>query len=240
MRTIEVARRVGCSVQHLRNLERAGAVPPATRTPSGYRTWSDLHVLAATAYRELSRAIGPTPARALLQALHRQPAANFLAMLDAAHADLARQRRDVQLARNAVAAITAEPFDAPAPSDSMTIAELANALGTTAATLRHWEAEGLLTTGRIGAGRVRTYTPTQVRDARVAHQLRTAGYPIPQARTVLRALTDAQPTHSAWEAGLALRERQINNRSRALLRASAELHQLLAANAAATEHPGAA
>lgn len=232
-----MARRVGCSLHHLRNLERDGAIPPATRTSSGYRAWSEVHVLSAAAYLDLARAVGPAPARELLRALHNQPPAVFLALLDAAHADLARQRHDLQLAVEAVVAIAAEPLVAPRPSDAMTISELAGALGITTATLRHWEAEALLTTHRTGAGRIRAYAPVQVRDARVIHQLRTAGYPIPQVRTVLRTLADPQPAGATVKTGLELRNQQLTNRSHALLRASAPLRDVLAAKSPAPAPP---
>jgi DNA-binding transcriptional MerR regulator len=222
-----VARRVGCSVQHLRDLEGAGVVPPATRTSSGHRVWNELHVLSATACRELTRAVGPAPAKDLLRALHHRPAADFLALLDAAHAELHRQRHDLRLAREAVVSIAAEPVESPRPSDAMTITQLATALGTTTATLRHWEAQGLLAPRRTGPGRVRTFTPLDVRDVRVVHQLRTAGHPIPQVRTVLRTLAGSPGSDAALRAGLELRDEQLTGRSRSLLRASAALHDLL-------------
>jgi DNA-binding transcriptional MerR regulator len=229
LRTVDVARRVGCSVQHLRNLERDGVVPVAARTSSGHRSWGELHVLSAVAYRELTAGVGPTPAKELLRALHRQPPAVFLALLDDAHADLARERRTLRLAREAAAAIAAEPLAAPRPSDAMTISELAGALGTTPATLRHWEAEQLLAPQRAGRGHIRTYSPVQVRDARVIHQLRTAGYRIPQLRTVLHTFLNPQNTDAALESGLKVRDGQLTNRSHALLRASAALRDVLAA-----------
>lgn len=230
LRTVDVARRVGCSVQHLRNLERDGVIPVAARTSSGHRSWGELHVLSAAAYRELTAGVGPATAKQLLQALHRQPPAVFLALLDDAHADLARERHTLRLAREAAAAIAAEPLAAPHPSDAMTISELAGALGTTTpATLRHWEAEQLLAPQRAGRGHIRTYSPFQVRDARVIHQLRAAGYRIPQLRPVLRTLLNPQNTGAALESGLKVRDRQLTNRSHALLRASAALRDVLAA-----------
>lgn len=229
LRTVDVARRVGCSVQHVRNLEHEGVIPAATRTSSGYRSWEEVHVLSAVAYGELTQGVGPVRAKVLLRALHHQPAAVFLALLDDAHADLSRERRDLQLAREAVADIAAEPLAAPQLSDAMTISELADALGTTPATLRHWEAEGLLAPQRTGRSRTRTYSPVQVRDARVIHQLRSAGYPIPQLRPVLRTLLRAQDSDVALETGLSVRDQQLSNRSHALLRASAALRDVLAA-----------
>ena len=242
MRTVDVARRVGCSVQHLRDLEREGVVPAVARTASGYRSWGQMHVLSAMAYRELAQGVGPARARGLLRALHRQPLAAFLALLDDAHADLARDRRDLRLARAAVAAIAAEPLTTWQPSDAMTITELTGALGITTATLRHWEAQGLLAPDRAGHGRVRTYSPVQVRDARVVHQLRTAGYGIPLLREVLPTLLDARAA-TVVNSGLEARDQHLTDRSHALLRAAAALRDLLQAgrptNGAAEPHQNA-
>lgn len=228
LRTIDVARRVGCSVQHLRDLEREGIVPAGERTSSGYRCWGQVHVLAAIAYRELARSVGPARAGELLRTLNGSPVAVFLADLDDAHADLARERRDLRLARESVAAIAAEPLTAPQPSDAMTITELTDALGLTPAILRHWEAHGLLAPERAGHGRVRTYSPAQVRDARVVHQLRTAGYGIPQLREVLHLLQHPQSADVTLDTGLMARDQQLTNRSHGLLRAAAAVHNLIA------------
>jgi DNA-binding transcriptional MerR regulator len=53
MRTVDVARHAGYSVQHVRNLERDGVLPPATRTAAGYRIHTEIHVRSALAYRAL-------------------------------------------------------------------------------------------------------------------------------------------------------------------------------------------
>jgi DNA-binding transcriptional MerR regulator len=233
LRTVDVARRVGCSVQHLRDLEREGVVPAVARTPSGYRTWDQAHVSCAVAYREFAQGVGPVRAKELLRTLHSQPAAVFLAQLDDAHADLARERRDLRLAREAVAAIAAEPLAAPQPSDALTITELTGALGITPATLRHWEAQGLLAPDRAGHGRVRSYTPVQVRNARVIHQLRTAGYGIPQLRQVLLTLRSSQDANATLDAGLQGRDHQLTKRSHGLLRAAAAVRDLVAVDSPA-------
>jgi DNA-binding transcriptional MerR regulator len=62
---------------------------------------------------------------------------------------------------------------------------------------------------RAGCGRVRTYSPVQVRDARVIHQLRTAGYRIPHLRAVLRQLPDSRYPDEA----LHVRDMQLTSRS---------------------------
>lgn len=190
LRTADVARRVGCSVQQVRNLERDGSLEPARRTPSEYRTWT---------------------------ATHAQAAATYVAL--AAGAGLHAERRDVELARAAVATISAEPVDDVRPDDAMTISELATALDVPTSTLRHWDREGLLTPARTAHGRARIYAPADVRDARVVHQLRLAGYRVPPLMPVIRQRGRTFDITTARQA----RDANINSRSRALLQAAARL-----------------
>ena len=54
MRTIDIARRAGCSIQQVGKLEAAGVLPPAPRTAAGYREWDDTHLAGVLAYRQLT------------------------------------------------------------------------------------------------------------------------------------------------------------------------------------------
>ena len=223
LRTVDVARRAGCSVQQVRDLEQAGVLPPAERTPSGYRVHSVRHVQAALAYRALAAGAGPGEARRLMRTAHTDPA-GLLALLDDAHARLHVDRRE--LAREAAAAIADEPIDDPRPADSMTISELASALGIRPSTLRHWDAEGLVTPRRAAARSTRTYAPSDVRDARIVHQLRRAGYRIAPLRALMPQLRRAGGRADVRTA-LAARAADVDRRSRALVRAAAFLDGML-------------
>lgn len=229
LRTVDVARRAGCSVQQVRDLEGEGVLPPADRTPAGYRRYDESHVRAALAYRSLAAGVGPTRARGLMRIALTGPLPELLALLDAAHAELDRERRDLADAERAAAAIAHEPIADARPSDTMSVTELAHALGVRSSTLRHWEAEGLLTPGRA-ASRARRYHPRDVRDARIVHQLRLAGYRVPQLRTLMARVR--RVGIEGVGAGLTLRARTIEDRSRALREAAAELVALLAARRA--------
>jgi DNA-binding transcriptional MerR regulator len=233
LRTVDVARRAGCSVQHVRNLEQAGALPPTTRTPAGYRTYTHVHVLAAAAYVTLSAGVGPVQAKTILRTAHRSPLPELLDALDAAHAGLHNERRVVHR-QHALTAISAEPIHAPRADDAMTISELAGALGVRASALRHWEHEGLLTPTRSTTGRARTYSPVDVRDARVIHQLRLAGHRVPALRQLLAALRGTGQ-HGDITAALSARQDNITQRSRALLRAAAVLESLITATRASDQ-----
>ncbi len=226
LRTVDVARAAGYSVQQVRDLEHEGVLPPAARTPAGHRVLTTVHVQAALAHRALAAAVGPAEARRLVRAAHRGPATELLALLDGAHARLHAERRDLALAQEAARAVVGEPIDEPRPTDAMGIGELAEALGVRPSTLRHWDAEGLVVPRRSPPGRARTYAPADVRDARVVHQLRRAGYGI----EVLRALLPHLRRGARWDevtAGLAARSGDVDRRSRALLTGTARLAELL-------------
>ncbi|MFS1299333.1 MerR family transcriptional regulator [Streptosporangium longisporum] len=226
MRTIDVARRAGCSVQQVRDLERDGVLPVAARTATGYRVYDETHVRSALAYRALAAGTGPAEARRIMRAAHTRPLPELLALLDAAHARLDTERRDLALARRAAATISEEPIGDVRPSDVMSVSELAVALGVRTSTLRHWDAEGLVVPRRDSPAGPRRYFPDDVRDARIVHQLRRAGHRVAALRTLMPQLRGAR----RWDevtAALSAREAGIDARSRALLDAAAALGALI-------------
>lgn len=87
MRTVDVARRAGCSIQQVRKLEAAGVLPTAPRTTSDYRQYHERHVASLLVYQQIAAAIGPVQARLILRGAHPDENA-MLARLDAAHARL--------------------------------------------------------------------------------------------------------------------------------------------------------
>ncbi|RCK69546.1 MerR family transcriptional regulator [Desertihabitans brevis] len=233
MRTVDLARAGGCSVQQVRNLERDGVLPPAARTAAGYRVYDERHRWAVLAYQGLSRGAGPVQAKQLLRAVVSGEPEQALASLDGVHAALHRERQELARAREAVAVIVAEPVEDVRPSDAMSVAELAEALGVRPSTLRHWDAEGLVVPGRAGPRAARRYTPADVATARVVHQLRRAGYGVRAVAELLPALQGA----GRGELGTVLtaRDAALTGRSRALVEGAAALAELLRSNEKAAD-----
>ncbi|MEU0132527.1 MerR family transcriptional regulator [Streptomyces sp. NPDC006296] len=227
LRTVDVARRSGYSVQQVRNLERDGVLPPASRTAAGYRVYGERHLQSALAYRALAIGTGPAEAKRIVRAAHERPVAEALALLDAAHARLDRERADLALAEEAAVAISSDPIEDVRLADSMSVAELAAALGVRPSTLRHWDAEGLAVPDRVAPRGTRRYTPDQVRDARIVHQLRGVGYRIAPLRALMPDLRRGRGRKDI-ETALATRSASITARSRALLDAAAPLATILA------------
>ncbi|KAF0848120.1 MerR family transcriptional regulator [Nocardia caishijiensis] len=223
LRTVEVARAARYSVQQVRDLEREGVLPAARRSPGGHRNYRPVHVAAARAYRALTEGTGPVAARTIMRDLVAGETGRALAGLDAAHAALHTERGELALAVRAATEIGTEPIADVRASDALNITELADALGVRTSTLRHWEAMGLIVADR--AAGARRYSPAQVRDARIVHQLRRAGYGITTLRAVLTQFRRSGP--GELRDALAAREATLTRRSMALVEAAADLTEVL-------------
>ncbi|MTG88067.1 MerR family transcriptional regulator [Cellulosimicrobium sp. BIT-GX5] len=251
LRTSDVARASGWSVQQVRDLEALGVLPPARRSANGYRAFGDEHVLALRAYRGLAAAVGPVVARRVLRDARSSPLDEATALVSALHVTLARERDEALAARRALLAIRAEgaatgsgdatPRSVQDDGAVLTITELAAALGVRASTLRFWEREGLVAPERVatrsGAVSARRYPPPAVREARVVAALRSAGYRVPDVRRTveaLRRLDVADPL-----AALDARLDAIAARTLALLRAGDDVARLLTGEAVVRNPPAA-
>ncbi len=245
LRTADVARESGYSVQQVRDLERLGVIPPAVRAANGYRSYGSSHVQALRAYRGLASAAGPVEARRLLAELFAKPRTGSLAeaaaAIGAVHVRLARERDEALRAQQALSAIQAEAAvpdgggadggateGGSADGDTMTITELAAALGVRTSTLRFWEQEGLAVPHRVTTLRARQYGPAAIREARIVAALRSSGYGIPAVRDAVATLRGLEGVTEARQI-LDRRLDQIAARTIALLRAGADLAAVLEA-----------
>ncbi|WP_231581663.1 MerR family transcriptional regulator [Cellulosimicrobium funkei] len=245
LRTADVARAAGCSVQQVRDLEALGVLPPAGRSANGYRAFGDEHVLALRAYRGLASAVGPVVARRVLRDARSLPLDEAASLVSRLHVTLTREREEALAARRALLVVRAEgdgaagSADGPAPATAatdgpvLTITELAAALGVRASTLRFWEHEGLLAPERVasrtGAVSARRYPPAAVREARVVTALRAAGYRVPEVRRAIDALRGTIGPADVADplAALDARLDAIARRTLALLEAGHDVARLL-------------
>jgi len=218
----------GYSVQQVRDLEHLGVIPPAIRQPNGYREFTGIHATALRAYRHLAIAVGPVVARATMRETRQLPSEEAIARIVALHVGLARDRDDTTAALHALDGIVQDSaHDAPpAPTDAMSITELAAALDVRSSALRFWEQQGLIAPVRERPLAARHYPPDAVRDARIVAALRAGGYRIPAVRSVITSLRVLGSTADA-RAALHDRLQSIAARSDALLRAGTDLADLL-------------
>lgn len=195
MRPADLAREHGLSTQAVRNYERDGFIPPAERTHSGYRIYTEMHAAALRAFLALIPGYGHSLSGQIMNALHDDELNDVLMIIDRGHSQLLHDRSTLDAVRKAVDHLTAESDAAPAVDPATrTIGELAHQLRVTPATLRKWEAAGILAPERDPATGYRVFHANDIRDAELAHLLRRGGYPLSHISTVVHQIRTAGGT----------------------------------------------
>lgn len=237
LRPVDLARGHGLSTQAVRNYEEAGILPAAGRTPHGYRTYTSLHAAALRAFLALVPGHGHPTATSIMRAVNEGAAEKAFRLIDESHAQLLDDRRTLQAVESALRDLEpttasgpdAGPEPAAAPGAGGTfIGPLAGKLGIRPATLRKWERAGLVRPRRDPVTGYRVYDEADVRDARLAHQLRRGGYLLEQIAPLLaqvRAAGGLEPLEGAlrdWHG-------RLSARGRSMLTGAAELDAYLRA-----------
>lgn len=224
-RPADLARAHGLSAQAVRNYERDGVLPPAQRSSTGYRQFTEVHARALSAYLALIPGHGYAASGEIMRAVNRGEIDAALRAIDDSHALLQRDRETLDAVEAAVAILIGAQRQPPSRG-AVPISALAHRLGVRPATLRKWEQAGVLQPGRDRATRYRVYSPDDVRDAELAHLLRRGGYRLDHIASVLRRVRDAG---GAEPLAASLREwrARLTERGRALLTGAARLAEYL-------------
>ncbi|WP_024801594.1 TioE family transcriptional regulator [Nocardia sp. BMG51109] len=228
MRPADLAREHGLSTQAVRNYERDGFIPPAARTHSGYRIFTELHAAALRAYLALIAAYGHRAGGAIMNALHANELDKALTIIDRGHARLLRDRDTLDRVRKAVDHLTSQSendWDRTGPG-IRSIGELAHRLGVTPATVRTWERVGILAPARDPLTGHRIFRATDTRDADLAHLLRRGGYPLDHIATVVQQVRTARGTDELT-AALTEWQHKLTTQGLAMLTAATHLDHYL-------------
>jgi DNA-binding transcriptional MerR regulator len=211
LRPVDLARPHGLSTQAIRNYEDAGVLPGAERSPHGYRTYTPLHATALDAFLALVPGHGHQTATSIMRAINGDATEEALRLVDESHAQLLDDRHTLRAVEAALRDL--EP-GARERGDTF-VGPLARRLGIRPATLRTWERAGLVRPRRDPRTGYRVYSPADVRDALLAHQLRRGGYGLEQIAPVIAQVRSAggvAPLESMlgdWHARLASRGRAM-------------------------------
>lgn len=225
LRPVDLARGHGLSTQAVRNYEEAGILPPADRTPHGYRTYTSLHARALRAFVALVPGHGHRTATSIMRAVNRGRAEEAFRLIDESHVQLLEDRQTLHAVERALRDLGPTPVSGPGP-DGMFVGPLAAKLGIRPATLRKWESAGLVHPRRDPRTGYRVYDEADVRDARLVRQLRRGGYLLAQIAPLIAQVRTAggpeplEATLSDWRG-------RLSDRGRAMLTGAAELEAYL-------------
>ncbi|MGW5384311.1 TioE family transcriptional regulator [Nocardia sp. NPDC003963] len=228
LRPTDLARAHGLSTQAVRNYERDGFLPPAERTDSGYRIYTEVHAAALHAFLALVAAYGHALAGRIMTEIHGGEIDSALNLIDRGHQRLLRDRETLDTVRRAIEHLPTghDMLPARTSATTRTIGEVANHLRVTPATLRAWETAGILGPLRDPATGYRVYTPADIRDAELTHLLRRGGYGLDRIATVVEQIRTAGGTEQLSGA-LTDWQRRLTERGLAMLDAAGLLGQYL-------------
>lgn len=213
------------STQAIRNYDDAGILPLTGRSETGYRRYTPLHAQALRAFLALRGGHGHQQATEIMRATNRGDTEFAYRLIDATHVELLAERDtrgEVATALGTLSTTTPAPVGRP-----LTVGELARRLGVHPATLRTWEAAGILHPERGRTTGYREYGPDCVRDAEIARQLRRGGYPLRRVARFVESLREAGGA-DALSAFLDSWQDRLTERSRNLLTGAAHLGTYLA------------
>lgn len=223
LRPVDLAREHELSAQAVRNYEQEGILPTAGRTRHGYRIYTPLHARALRAFVALVPAHGRGTATGVMRAVNAGDVDAALTLLDKSHAQLLRDRETLATVEKALRDLaSSETPAAPRRGEEVFIGQLARRMGVGPATLRKWEKAGLLNPRRDPETGYRVYSPADVRDARLAYQLRRGGYLLRQIAPLIVQVRHAggvgplEATLDGWRA-------RLTTRGLSMLAAAAEL-----------------
>ncbi|MFS0705178.1 MerR family transcriptional regulator [Cellulomonas sp. 179-A 9B4 NHS] len=250
-RTVDVAHAAGVSAQAVRLYAGYGVLGDVPRAANGYRAWTARHADLALAYRALAGGYGGDVARSVLRAVHAGDVRGALAAVDAQHAALHAERQRLDRLERALAELADDPAPDGVPHDgsphddvphgdaggaraavdpgdatTMTVGQVADALGVRTSALRVWEDAGLLRPGRDPRTGHRRYSDADVRDARAVQLLRSTGAPLDAIRPVLEALR-VHADVATLRAAVDRRRDVLDGVARTRVAALARLHAVL-------------
>ncbi|WP_109036249.1 TioE family transcriptional regulator [Streptomyces rubrogriseus] len=228
LRPVDLARAHGLSAQAVRNYEAAGILPPAARTASGYRVYTPLHARALAAFLALVAGHGHGTAAAVMRRVDEGALDEAFRLIDESHAQLLDDRRTLEAVTGALRDLVPEPPEGPPGPTGGFVGALAAELGIRPATLRKWERAGLVRPRRDPVTGYRRYDEADVRDARLAHQLRRGGYPLERIASVIAQVRSAGGVEPL-EAALREWHDRVSARGRAMVAGAAELETYLRA-----------
>jgi DNA-binding transcriptional MerR regulator len=195
LRTCDLAQAGGISVQQVRNYEAHGLIPPAERSPSGYRLYTQQHLAALHTVRSLVPGYGWQRTSAIMQALHRGDLAAALATIDERHAELTRNRLQMEQTLSGLRLFTAGSASKPRTPhpQRLRVGEVAKEVGVRVSAVHFWEQQGLLHPVREPHSRYRLYDEHQMGRLRVVALFRDAGYPFNVIQSVLDEVAAGRP-----------------------------------------------
>ena len=223
MRSVDLARKAGISVQSVRNYERQGYLPRVSRTKAGYRQYGAIHLEALLVSRALMAACGNSAALHMMDSVHRGRSVAAFLRLNKLHAKLYAELGRAQ--------VTVERFRTPLEvlgvGNGVPLGEAARRCGVKPTTLRHWVRVGAVKITR-NANRYALFDDAALYQVRKLALFRAVGYLLAESQRLAQRTGGPEAAERAAQVGMA----RMHERLRRLIAGGAYLWDYSCAYAA--------
>ena len=183
-------------MQQVRSHEAWGFLPPVERSAHGYRLFTEHHLRALKTARALIAASYSWQIAAdIMKAVHRGDMDTALVFVNARHAALHRERREIDTAVQLTQAL-AEHMPLPGSRQCygsfLRVSAAARKVGVRPSALRFWEQQGLLQPQRDKRSGYRLYDQHQIHWLEIVAILRSANYSFEDIHVVLDELAQGR------------------------------------------------
>ena len=168
IRPIDIARRLNISTTSLRGYEDRGLVPPARRSVTGYRLYTEEHLAYFICIREMLPAFDLTFIAKALKEVMEGYIDEALWIASKAQADLWKEK---QTYHKTIDILLHHNYNSSAKKE-MNIGEVSKETGVAVTTIRHWEKAGLLLPGRNKENGYRVYTNKHIQQILTLNAIR--------------------------------------------------------------------
>lgn len=159
IRPIDIARRLNISTSTLRLYEKKGLVPTVSRSSTGYRIYTEMHLAYFICIREMSPAFDLNFIARVLKEVKGGHIDAALWIANKAQADLWNEK---QTYKKTVEILLNNKFNTLSSKDK-SISEVSKETGIPVTTIRYWEKAGLLFPKRNEENKYRIYTKEHTR-----------------------------------------------------------------------------
>ncbi|MCE1252673.1 MAG: MerR family DNA-binding transcriptional regulator [Anaerolineae bacterium] len=146
IRPIDIARKLGLSTTSLRVYEEMGLVPPVSRTPHGYRRYTNEHIAYFICFRRMIPAFDTTFIKNVLQDVQKGQIDCAYWRITRAQARLWNERQTAQKFSERISQKSEPSFTFG--KKLMNIKEISQKTDIPVTTIRHWEKAGLISPHR--------------------------------------------------------------------------------------------
>lgn len=176
MRPIDIARKLKLSTSALRNYEAQGLVPPAERSESGYRLYTDVHAAYFACIKAMSPGFGMEVTAEVLRHVQAGQLDAAFWRVNEVQAQLQQDKklaeRNVQMLEEAAG----KQAEHGVAGKWLTIKDAASVTGLPSSTIRHWEKTGLITTVRDPKNGYRLFNRSHIHKIMLLRTLRAQVY----------------------------------------------------------------